>query len=910
MENLTTEKVLATAVEEAKPVEKWYAESIDEVKSHLSVADGGLNDAEAAARLEKYGKNELQGEKKKNIFIRFLEQFKDVMVIILLCAAAVTSIIAIVEKNYSEFIDVGIILAIVLINAIIGVVQESKAEQALEALKNMSKPFAKVRRNGEIVKVESASLVPGDVVILEAGDVVPADLRLTDSRSLKIEESALTGESLPSEKDAFSVCATDAGIGDRHNMAFSTSVVTYGRGEGIVVGTGMNTEMGKIAGMLAQSEDETTPIQKKLDKTGKFISLAVIVIAIVIFLVTVLSSIPAMKADTAHIADTIIEAFMTAVAIAVAAIPEGLTAVITIIMAIGVQRMSKRNAIIKKLPAVETLGSTEIICSDKTGTLTLNKMTVKKTYSLGEEGEKKLLACMTLCNDTVLKKEGDNAILMGDPTETALVAYYNLTGDSVELNKANPRVDEVPFDSDRKLMTTVNNTAEGKLVFTKGAPDMLIEKCTKILTENGVRALTEEDKKTIAEKNSLFASDALRVLAYAYKPADDTAYEQDLIFIGLTGMIDPPREEVKGAVAVCNKAGITAIMITGDHRDTAYAIAKELNICQNETQVVTGAQLSLMTDEELSASVENYRVYARVSPEHKVRIVRAWKSRGKIVAMTGDGVNDAPSIKAADIGVGMGITGTDVTKGAADMVLADDNFATIVDAVQEGRKIFDNMQKTIQFLLSANICEVLCLFIVTIVFTIMGKSGTDAFLLPKQILWINLVTDSLPALALGMEEGNDDLMNNPPRKSDDNLFAGHLGVNIVYQGIIQTIITLAVFFVGEFSSWGHEVGASMAFIALCMVQLFHCFNAKSLHGSIFNKNIFKNKFMLLAFAVGCVLTIGVAVIPGLNTIFSVVNLTWQQWLVALGASLSVIPLVEIGKLITRTIEKKKRAKVA
>lgn len=887
--------------------EKWFSDSIESVKAKLNVPDGGITAEEAEKRLAEYGKNQLAEKKKRNVILRFLDQFKDVMVIILLCAAAVTTIVALVEKSYSEFIDVGIILAIVIINAIIGVVQESKAEQALEALKNMSKPFAKVRRGGEIMKVESSSLVPGDTVILEAGDVIPADLRLTDSRSLKIEESALTGESLPSEKDAFCLCKEDAGIGDRKNMAFSTSVVTYGRGEGVVIGTGMNTEMGKIADMLSESEEELTPIQKKLNKTGKFISLAVVVIAAVIFVVTVLSSIPSMKNDNSLIADTVIEAFMTAVAIAVAAIPEGLTAVITIIMAIGVQRMSKRNAIIKKLPAVETLGSTEIICSDKTGTLTLNKMTVKKTYSLGEAGEKRLLECMTLCNDTVLKRDGDKEMLMGDPTETALVAYYNLTGDSEELKKLNPRVDEVPFDSDRKLMTTVNATSDGRIVYTKGAPDMLIEKCSYILDGDKVRELTAEDKRVIAEKNSYFASDALRVLAYAYKVDDGTEYESNLIFIGLTGMIDPPREEVKAAVAVCRKAGITPVMITGDHRDTAYAIAKELDICNDESQVITGAELNNISDEELAKNVDKYRVYARVSPEHKVKIVKAWKSRGKIVAMTGDGVNDAPSIKAADIGVGMGITGTDVTKGAADMVLADDNFATIVEAVKEGRKIFDNMQKTIQFLLSANICEVLCLFIVTVLFSILGQGAADSFLYPIQILWVNLVTDSLPALALGMEEGNDDIMNNPPRKSDDNLFAGHLGINIVYQGVLQTIVVLAVFLGAQFGGWGHEVAASMAFITLCLIQLFHCFNSKSLTGTIFHKDIFKNKFMLLAFGVGCVLTVGVALIPGLNTIFHVVDLNLVQWLVAVFAAAAIIPLVEAGKAIARYVHNKNLA---
>lgn len=879
----------------------YYSSTVDETFSELKTDRNGLSKAEAQSRLDKFGKNELKGEKKKNVFVRFLEQFKDVMVIVLLCAAAVTAVIAFVEKSYDEFIDVGIILAIVIINAVIGVVQESKAEQALEALKNMSKPYAKVRRDGEILKVESANLVVGDIVILEAGDVVPADLRLTETRSLKLEESSLTGESVPSEKDAAAICASDAGIGDRVNMAFSASVVSYGRGEGAVVAVGMDTEIGKIAGMLSESDNTETPIQKKLNKTGKFISIAVIAIAAVIFLVSILS--------TVHIgvtADTVIDAFMTAVAIAVAAIPEGLTAVITIIMAIGVQRMSKRNAIIKKLPAVETLGSTEIICSDKTGTLTLNKMTVKKTYSNGEAAERELLKCMVLCNDTVVKTDEKNGVtLMGDPTETALVAYYNLNGDSVKLNNDNPRVDEAPFDSVRKLMTTVNKTENGRMVYVKGAPDMLLEKCVKISVNGEIRDLNEADKKEIAAKNTEFASEALRVLAYAYKPDDGADYESNLIFLGLTGMIDPPREEVKAAVAVCKKAGITAVMITGDHKDTAYAIAKELDICNDEGQVTTGAQLNEMSDEELSDKVESFRVYARVSPEHKVRIVKAWKSRGKIVAMTGDGVNDAPSIKAADIGVGMGITGTDVTKGAADMVLADDNFATIVDAVKEGRKIFDNMQKTIQFLLSANICEVLSLFISTLVFSITGQSAV--FLLPIQILWINLVTDSLPALALGMEEGDDGIMNNPPRKSNDNLFAGHLGLNIVYQGILQTAIVLAVFFGCNYGPWGHDVGSSLAFITLCLVQLFHCFNARSINGTVFRKGFFKNRFMFIAFGVGAALTVGVALIPGVNGVFGVVELSFVQWLTAICAAFSIIPLVEISKLIINAIRKKKSA---
>lgn len=874
-------------------VKDWHAMAAQDVLNETGTTREGLKQEDAEARILKYGANQLTQAKRAGIVKKFLLQFKNVMVIVLLCAAAVTAMVAIVEKNYDEFIDVGIILAIVLINAVIGVVQESKAEQALEALKNMSKPFAKVRRGGEIMRIESSKLVPGDIVLLEAGDVVPADLRLIESASLKIEESALTGESLPSEKFAANAVDVSAGIGDRSNMAFSSSIVSYGRGEGVVVATGMNAEMGKIAGMLNEEKDTETPIQRKLNKTGKIISLGVLMIAAVIFIIGILSTI--------HIGitlDSVLDSFMTAVAIAVAAIPEGLTAVITIIMAIGVQRMSKRNAIIKKLPAVETLGSTEIICSDKTGTLTLNRMTVQKTFTFDTNAEPELMRCMVLCNDTVVKRDGGALSTMGDPTETALVDYCAAAGVAKDaFDQSFPRVNEIPFDSDRKLMSTVHRVENDLIVYTKGAVDMLISKCARVLENGKSRPMTESDRAKIFSQNKELASNALRVLAYATKPAPDSPeeFEKDLTFIGLTGMIDPPREEVKEAVKICKKAGITPVMITGDHRDTAYAIAKELKIAGSEEEVVTGAQLTEMSDEELAANVERYRVYARVSPEHKVRIVKAWKSKGKIVAMTGDGVNDAPSIKAADIGIGMGITGTDVTKGAADMVLADDNFATIVDAVGEGRKIYDNMQKTIQFLLAANIAEVLALFISTVVFAFYPQPVV--FLLPIQILWINLVTDSFPALALGMEPSDPDVMNHPPRKSSDNLFAGHLGVNIIYQGILQTAIVIGIFFGCTFGPWGHEVGTTMSFLALSLVQLFHCFNAKSLNGTIFNRNFFRNKMMFAAFGVGIVLTVGVAVIPVFHDIFHLQYLTWQQWLVTIGASLSIIPLVELSKLL-------------
>lgn len=875
---------------------KMFASSGNEVINELNSNLDGLSLNEANKRLQENGENKLIEKKADPLIVKFLKQFSDVMVIILLCAAFITSLVAIYEKNYSEFIDVGIILAIVLINAIIGVVQEQKAENALEALKKMNKTYVKVKRDNEISLVESHQIVVGDIVLLEAGDVVPADIRLLNTYSLKVEESSLTGESVAVEKDANLILKEDAPIGDRKNMVFSTGVITYGRGEGIVVATGMDTEIGHIAAMLSNEEEEKTPIQKKLDKTGKIISLIVIAVALLIFIIRILSSI-----NLGVTIDVVIDAFMTSVAIAVAAIPEGLTAVITIIMAIGMQKMSKHHAIIKKIPAVETLGSTQIICSDKTGTLTLNKMTVKETYSIGEEAKLKLYQCMALCNDSKIKKENGKITFLGDPTETALFDYLNLNENEL-FNKIldYPRIDELPFDSDRKLMTTVNKINDEELVFTKGAVDQLLEHCSYILINSELIPLSNEEKEKVLKVNTELAKKALRVLAYAYKEKDGSSLEENLVFVGLTGMIDPPRVEVKAAVATCHKAGITPIMITGDHKDTAFAIAKELNIANDETQVITGQELSLLDDKTLKENVEQYRVYARVSPEHKVRIVKAWKSKGKIVAMTGDGVNDAPSIKAADIGIGMGITGTDVTKNAADMILEDDNFSTIVVAVKEGRKIFDNMQKTIQFLLAANIAEVLSLLIATIVFSISGD--THAFLLPIQILWINLVTDSFPALALGMEEGDNDIMNNPPRKNQSHLFAGHLGSNIIYQGIIQTLLIVTLFFV-SLKLYGHGVASTMAFLTLCLIQLFHCYNNKSLLNSIFNRNIFKNKVMNLAFVVGLILTLSVAFIPGLRYIFHLTSLNIVQWIIVIFTSILILPLVELIKLIIRRNKK-------
>ena len=663
---------------------EYYNETEQETLKALSTSENGLSETECAERLTRYGENKLKDGKRASIAKKFFMQFANVMVIILLAAAAVSAVIAIVEKQYEEFIDVGIILFIVLLNAVIGTVQECKAEKAMESLKKMSASFCKVRRDGQIKKIETEKLVPGDIVILEAGDVAPADIRLIKCTSLKAESSALTGESVSEEKFSHAISGADIALGDMDNMVFGSSTVTYGHGEGVVVATGMNAEIGKIAAMLDEHGQSVTPLQKKLNKTGKIISIAVLVVAALVFIVGVLSAVGTGSVTL----DTIIDSFMTAVALAVAAIPESLTAVITIIMALGVQRLSKANAIIKKLPAVETLGSTNVICSDKTGTLTLNKMTVTKIYADGkfdgvsDRTKQTMLKCMCFCNDTIV----NDRALMGDPTETALVEYAKKSGtDKSALDGKYPRVDEIPFDSDRKLMTVVvrENT---DIVYTKGAADVLIERCTHILSGGSVRPITPEDTVEIERANKAMADSALRVLAYAYKPKDacnQGDYENGLTFIGLTGMIDPPREEVADAVELCKSAGITVVMITGDNLSTAYAIASKLGICSDAKQTVTGADIERMTDSTLKARVKDIRVYARVSPEHKVRIVKAWKASGMTVAMTGDGVNDAPSIKAADIGIGMGITGTDVTKDVADMVLADDNFTTIVGAVKE-----------------------------------------------------------------------------------------------------------------------------------------------------------------------------------------------------------------------------------
>ena len=895
-------------------MKNYYNYSLNEVYEKLNTSEQGLTSEEAHARLERHGKNALEEGKSKTWFQRFFSQMKDLMIIVLLAAAAISAVIAIVEGEYAELIDSGIILLIVILNAVIGTIQESKADQAMKELTKMNKPIAKVLRNGEITKIKCEDIVIGDIVILEAGDVVPADLRLITTKSLKIQESTLTGESVPAEKDCTAELKDDTPLGDRKTMAYSTGIVTYGRGSGVVVATGMDTEVGKIAGMLNTQEKNDTPLQKQLAKTAKLLSFIVLGIAAVIFVAGILN-----RGSGETLLDSVIDSFMTAVAIAVAAIPEGLPAVVTIVLAIGVKRMSERKAIVKNLPAVETLGCCEVICSDKTGTLTLNKMTVKEFYTPSmnlfykeekvlDQSVNTLIQGMVLCNDTEEKMDQE---LIGDPTETALVAYAKKIGLNVKEMKAyDKRIDEIPFDSKRKLMTTVHENQEGKKIsYTKGAFDMLLARCTKILVLDKERPITDEDRVELKKANKEMGSNALRVLGLAYKKHylnDHEHLEEDLVFVGLVGMIDPPRKEVSGAVETCRKAGMTAIMITGDHLDTAVAIATQIGIYHKGDKAITGAELDKLTDEEFLRDLRKYKVFARVSPENKVRIVNAYKTFNVIVAMTGDGVNDAPSIKTADIGIGMGITGTDVSKGAADIVLADDNFATIIAAVEEGRKVYSNIKKAVQYLLSANIAEVLCLFIATIFLRV-------EFLSAVMILWINLVTDSLPALSLGTERVEKDIMNHPPRNPNASLFAGHTGKNIIIQGLMQTILTMTSFCIGGYvladGVMNHSVAMTMAFLTLALIQLFHAYNSRSETHSLFASNPFRNKMMNLSFLAGIALTL-ITFIPALQSFFGTATLNLIEIIISVGCALAIIPLVELQKGIERLIRKKKQKNIA
>ncbi|NLD48184.1 MAG: calcium-translocating P-type ATPase, SERCA-type [Clostridiaceae bacterium] len=884
---------------DSKTKASYHVLSIEEAIKSLNSSVNGITEEEALKRIDLYGRNKLEEGKKRTIFMMFIEQFKNIMIIILLIAAAISVYLG-------EATDAVIILLVVAINSVLGVMQESKAEKALLALKKMSSPYAKVKRDGEVKKIKSEDVVPGDIILLEAGDFVPADMRLVESFSLKIEESALTGESVPVEKNTDKIEQEDIVIGDRKNMAYMGSSVTYGRGIGFVSGTGMNTEVGKIAGYITNAEVEVTPLQKKLEEMSKYLSVGVVVIAVIIFIAGILRQRPAF------------DMFLISVSLAVAAIPEGLPAIVTIVLAMGVQKMAGNNAIIRKLPAVETLGSTEIICSDKTGTLTQNKMTVKEVFingnlfpedKLSEECRdlELFMQIMSLCNDSkITRVDNDSVNVIGDPTETALIYFAGNKGfDKDEMERTIPRRNEIPFDSDRKLMTTIHAVDRGYRVMTKGAVDVLLKNCTHISVNGVVQPVTEKLANDINKANKAMGDKALRVLALAYRdfdnmPEDITPdkIERDLVFVGLVGMIDPPREEVKEAVKTCIAAGIRPVMITGDHRDTAAAIAKELNIIKDESGIITGSELDKISDEVFDKDVTKYSVYARVSPEHKVRIVKAWKKNGKVVAMTGDGVNDAPALKTADIGVGMGITGTDVSKSVSDMVLSDDNFATIVLAVREGRKIYSNIRKSIQFLLSANMSEVITLFIATML--------NWEILSPIHILWINLVTDAFPALALGVEREEKDIMKQKPRKSEKSFFADGIGVSVIYQGLVLGLVTLGVFQLGTamFPSEDNIIARTMAFAVLGIIQLTHSMNVRSNEKSLFSIGLFTNMYLIGAVILSLLLQLIVIVVPFLNTIFKVTQIGLQQWLIVLAASIIVIPIVEAVKLVSRLADKK------
>ena len=877
---------------------KAYLESCDEVLKQQGSDAAGLSSAEAAKRLEQYGHNKLQEGKKKSLLERFLGELADPMIIILIVAAVISGITALYSGE--SFTDVIIIMAVVIINAVLGVVQESKAEAAIEALQEIAAATSKVMRDGKMVVLKSEELVPGDIVLLEAGDAVPADGRIIESASLKIEEAALTGESVPVNKfiDLLELGeAKDVPLGDRKNMMYMGSTVVYGRGKAVVTGTGMNTEMGKIAGALAQAEEEETPLQIKLNQLSKFLTALVLGICAIIFAVGLFR---AADTEAGITGLTMLDTFMVAVSLAVAAIPEGLAAVVTIVLSIGVTNMSHKNAIIRKLTAVETLGCTQIICSDKTGTLTQNKMTVVEHFA---DDVKLHMIAMALCSDAKYDEEAGEAV--GEPTECALVndaARNGMKGE--KLYGAYPRVGEAPFDSMRKMMSTIHKLGDSSyLQFTKGAPDVVLGRCTHALIGGQIVEMTDAIRADILAANKAMADKALRVLCAAQRKwrlmpesLEPEALEQNLTYIGLSGMIDPVRPEVKDAIVECRGAGIRPIMITGDHKDTAVAIGMELGILTDASQAITGAQLDELDDETLGREIEKYSVYARVQPEHKVRIVSAWRAKGMITAMTGDGVNDAPSIKNADIGVGMGITGTDVTKNVADMVLADDNFATIVSAVEEGRRIYANIRKAIQFLLASNLSEVLSIFFATLIgFTILE---------PVHLLWINLITDCFPALALGMEKSEADSMKKPPRNPREGIFAGGMAFDVFFQGAVVTVLVLVSFIIGEFMESGkwafvnsHD-GTTMAFLTLSMVEIFHSLNMRSRRGSIFSLKT-HNLFLYGAMIVSLILTTLVIEVPVIAATFEFTPISMAEYAIALGLAVLIIPIMEAVKYIQR-----------
>ncbi|AQW26753.1 calcium-transporting P-type ATPase, PMR1-type [Clostridium perfringens] len=867
----------------------WYKKSKNEILQELDVDEkNGLSSTEALRRLEKYGKNKLETKKKKTLFKQFLSQLKDVMIYILIIAAIISAFLG-------EISDALIILLVIIINAVIGVIQESKAEKALDALKELSTPKALVKRDSSLKEILSEDIVPGDIVIIDAGRYIPGDLRLIDTANLKIEESAFTGESVPSEKDASFLPDKEIPIGDQNNMAFMSTLATYGRGVGVVVGTGMNTEIGKIAKMIEQEENDETPLQKKLSELGKILGFLAVGICILIFIISFFQG------------RDLLEMFLTSISLAVAAIPEGLPAIVAIVLALGVQRMVKKNAIIRKLPAVETLGSVSIICSDKTGTLTQNKMTVTTVYTndsyikesefnLNDNESKLLVDCMVLCNDATYSEKSQT----GDPTEIALLeSPFKLNILKEKLEKEFKRIDEIPFDSDRKLMTTVNLVDDKKArVFTKGALDSILSICNKISVNGKLLDFSKEYKAKVLENSNIMSDKALRVLAFAYKDISKEnivldSLEKDLVFIGMVGMIDPPRLEVKDSIKLCKSAGITPVMITGDHKNTAFAIANELGIAEDISQAITGHEIDKFKEEEFNEKIINYRVFARVSPEHKVKIVKAFKSHGNIVSMTGDGVNDAPSLKAADIGVAMGITGTDVSKGASDMILTDDNFSTIVSAVEEGRKIYLNIKKSIVFLLSCNLGEILTLFTAILL-------NWNSPLQPIHILWVNLITDSFPALALGVDKTKEDVMNNPPRNPKESIFIKSDKIQLIINGVLIGGITLFAFKLGERLYADSLIHAqTMAFVVLSVSQLFLSLSLRSNIKSAFSLGIFSNKYLVYSILLGIFLQVIIISISFIANIFKVTPLLLYDWIVVILVSLIPFAINEILKLFRK-----------
>lgn len=875
---------------------KYYQLTGEQALAELKSSANGLTEAEVKARQEKYGPNVLESKKHTTLLQKFIAQFKDLMIVILMVAALVAMLAG-------EVSDALIIFLVVILNAVFGVFQEAKAENAIDALQEMTTPYSRVKRNGVVIQVKSDEIVPGDIVLLEAGDIVPADMRILESSSLKIEEAALTGESVPVDKESSVLTEKEPPLGEQSNLCFMNTSVTYGTAEAVVFATGMQTQVGHIATMLDEVDNSVTPLQKNITHLSKVLTVLILIIAVVIFVFGVMTG-----------RESVLDMLLTAISLAVAAIPEGLPAIVTITLALGTQTMAKRKALVRKLPAVETLGTTEIIASDKTGTLTQNKMTVEQLYtdynlvaadSFKVSPEKRLAQIMILANDSQETPDG----LVGDPTETALIQYYlDRQMDVKQVQNDFPRINSIPFDSERKMMSVIVSHAGQRYLMTKGAVDEILQRTTKIEDNGEVRPITQADKDKILNTNQELALEALRVLGFAYKPlteaesnveATSDNFENDLIFAGMIGMIDPQRPEVKDAVAEAKSAGIRPLMITGDHKDTARAIAIRLGIIQpdDESGVITGRDLDAMSDEELKQNVAKYSVYARVAPEHKVRIVKAWQAHGKIVAMTGDGVNDAPALKTADIGVGMGITGTEVSKNASDIVLADDNFATIILAVREGRKVFANIQKAIQYLLSANLGEVLTLFMMTML--------NWSIFAPVQILWINLVTDTFPAIALGVEKGEKDIMKKKPRGSKSNFLSNGVGSSIIYQGILEGVLTLGVYWIAinypfhETSAQIHADALTMSYATLGVIQLFHAFNSKSIHGTIFSKETFNNKYFNIAVLASAVLLAMTIFVPAFNSTFHVTTLALEQWGIVLGAGALMIIIVEVVKFFQR-----------